>query len=111
RAAKVTDKAFPEVAGEQVFVQSKTEKATAPAYRAAVRDIEQRLATNPNVRKIESPYAKDNAGQISPDGHSALVNFDIPGDPDQAREKVDAILATTAAAAKAHPNYRIEQFG
>ncbi|MEA2247588.1 MAG: heme transporter, partial [Solirubrobacteraceae bacterium] len=111
RAAKIVDKAFPEVAGEQVFVQSKTEKATDPAYRAAVRDIEHRLAANPDVRKIESPYAKANVGRISPDGHSALVNFDIAGDPKQAQDKVDAILATTAASQKAHPQYRIEQFG
>src|SRR3954464_8053802 len=111
RAAKVVDKAFPEAAGEQVFVQSKAEKATDPAYRAAVRDIQHRLAANPDVRKIKSPYSKGNAGQISPDGHSALVNFEIAGDPDQAQDKVDAILATTAAAQKAHPNYRIEQFG
>jgi RND superfamily putative drug exporter len=111
RAVKVVDKAFPEVAGEQVFVQSKTAKATDPSYRAAVRDIERRLGANPDVRKIKSPYAKANVGQISPDGHSALVNFDIAGDPKQAQQKVDAILATTAAAQKAHPAYRIEQFG
>jgi uncharacterized membrane protein YdfJ with MMPL/SSD domain len=111
RATQIVDKAFPEVAGEQVFVQSKSQKATAPAYRAAVRDVEKRLAANPSVTKVESPYAKDNPGQISPDGHSALVNFEIAGDPDQAQDKVDAVLATTAAAQKAHPELRIEQFG
>jgi RND superfamily putative drug exporter len=111
RAAKIVDSSFPEVAGEQVFIQSKTEKATDPGYRAAVRDIEHRLAANADVRKLKSPYGTGNPGQISPDGHSALVNFDIAGDPKQAQDKVDAILATTAAAQKAHPNYRIEQFG
>jgi uncharacterized membrane protein YdfJ with MMPL/SSD domain len=111
RAAKVVDKAYPEAAGEQVFVQSATQKTTDPAYRATVRDIERRLAANPQVRKIESPYAKANAGQLSRDGHSALVNFEIAGDPDQAQDKVDAVLATTTAAAKAHPDYRIEEFG
>src|SRR5919197_6168231 len=43
RADRIVDKAFPEAAGEQVFVQSKTQKATDPEYRAAVRDIERRL--------------------------------------------------------------------
>ena len=111
RATKIVDKAFPEVAGEQVFVQSKTQKATDPSYRAAVRDIEQRLGANRDVTNIKSPYAKENPGQISPDGHSALVNFEIAGDPDQAQDKVDAVLATTAASQKAHPELRIEQFG
>ena len=111
RAAKIVDASFPEVAGEQVFIQSKTEKATDPGYRAAVRDIEHRLSANADVRKLKSPYGKGNPGQISPDGHSALVNFDIAGNPKQAQDKVEAILATTAAAQKAHPTYRIEQFG
>jgi len=111
RAVKVTDKAFPEKAGEMVFVQSKTQKATDPGYRAAVRDIERRLDAQPAVTTLKSPYSKANPGQISKDGHSALVNFEIRGDVDQAQEKVDAILATTAAAQKAHPGFRIEQFG
>src|SRR3954453_1313364 len=55
RAAKVVDKAFPEAAGEQVFVQSKAEKATDPAYRAAVRDIQHRLPPHPHVRQNKSP--------------------------------------------------------
>src|SRR3954465_14621403 len=53
RATQIVDKAFPEAAGEQVFVQSKTQKATDPEYRATVRDIERRLAATPDVRKIK----------------------------------------------------------
>ena len=111
RATKIVDKAFPEVAGEQVFVQSKTEKATDPAFRSAVRDVERRLEANPDVRNVKSPYAKGNPGQLARNGHAALVNFEIAGDVDQAQDKVDAVLATTAAAQKAHPELRIEQFG
>jgi uncharacterized membrane protein YdfJ with MMPL/SSD domain len=111
QAAKVTDKSFPQHADEMVFVQSKTEKATDAGYRTAIRDVERRLKAQPDVTKIKSPYAAGNAGQISKDGHSALVNFEIRGDADQAQAKVDAILATTAAAAKANPTFHIEQFG
>src|SRR4051812_32268991 len=111
RADRIADKAFPKAAGEQVFVQSTTQKATDAEYRAAVRDIERRLDANPLIKEIKSPYAKANAGQISPDGHSALVNFEITGDPDQAQDKIDSVLATTSSAAKAHPNLHIEEFG
>jgi uncharacterized membrane protein YdfJ with MMPL/SSD domain len=111
QAAKVADKSFPKHADEMVFVQSRTQKATDPGYRAAIRDIERRLAAQPAVKSIKSPYAPGNAGQISKDGHSALVNFEIRGDADQAQKKVDAVLATTAAAAKANPAFHIEQFG
>src|SRR3954465_13088045 len=48
RATKGVDKAFPECAAEQVFVRSTTQTATDPSYRAAVRDIEKRLAANPD---------------------------------------------------------------
>ena len=111
QAAKVIDKSYPQTAAEMVFVQSKTEKTTDRGYRATVRDIEARLKAQPDVTKVKSPYTAGNAGQISKDGHSALVNFEIRGDADQAQDKVDAILATTAAAAKAHPAFHIEQFG
>ena len=64
-----------------------------------------------DVSNIQSPYAKQNAGQISRDGHSVAVTFEIKGDSTQAESKVDSVLAATAAAQKAHPELRIEQFG
>jgi uncharacterized membrane protein YdfJ with MMPL/SSD domain len=111
RAAKIVDKAFPEAAGEQVFVQSNTDRTTDPEYRAVIRDIEHRLAANPEVREVKSPYSAENPGQLSQDGHSALVNFEMRGTVEQAQDKVDSVLATTAAAQKAHPGFRIDQFG
>ena len=65
----------------------------------------------PHTVEVATPLAKGNEGQISKDRRSALVTFSIPGDDDQADERVDASLAATAAAQKAHPDLRIEQFG
>ena len=65
---------------------------------------EGRLAAQKDVTNIQSPYAKGNAGQISRDGHSSVVNFEIKGDSEKAQDKVDPILAATAAAQKAHPS-------
>ena len=39
------------------------------------------------------------------------MTFEIKGDSTEAEEKVDPVLAATAAAQKAHPELRIEQFG
>ena len=39
------------------------------------------------------------------------MNFEIKGDSEKAEDKVDPILAATAAAQKAHPEYNVEQFG
>src|SRR5215207_5441910 len=111
RAQEIVKDSFPQAAGEQVFIQSKTQSPQSAGYRAAVKDVEQRLAAVKDVTNIQSPYAKQNAGQISRDGHSVAVTFDIKGDSEQAEKKVDPVLAATAAAQKAHPELRIEQFG
>jgi RND superfamily putative drug exporter len=111
RAQEIVKAGFPQSAGEQVLIQSKAASPQDPAYRAVVKDVEQRLAAQKDVSNIESPYAKGNEAQISRDGHSALVTFEIKGDSTQAEDKVDPILATTAAAQKAHPEYNVEQFG
>src|SRR6478609_6981118 len=50
-----------------------------------------------HVAEVASPLAKGNEGQISEDRRSALVTFSIPGDSDQADERVDGSLAATAA--------------
>jgi len=111
RSQQIVKDSFPQTAGEQVLIQSRTASPRAPAYRAAVKDVERRLAAQRDVRDIQSPYAKGNEGQISRDGHSTVVNFEIKGDTEQAEDKVDPILAVTAAAQKAHPELNIEQFG
>ena len=103
---------FPDEASEQVLVQFKgSAKAADPAFRAAVDDVASRLKGADAVTGVESPYAKGNEGQISEDGRSALVTFDVAGDEEASLDNVDSSLAATAAAQKAHPDLRVEQFG
>jgi uncharacterized membrane protein YdfJ with MMPL/SSD domain len=111
RSAEIVKDSFPQTAGEQVLIQSKTASPEDPAFRAAVKDVEKGLAAQKDVTNVQSPYAKQNLGQISRDGHSVVVNFEIKGDAEKAEGKVDPILASTAAAQKAHPELNIEQFG
>ena len=60
-----------------------------------------------NIRNpLESPRT-----QISRDGHSALVQFDIRGKRDDAKGKIEPIMAAVATAQHANPTFRIEQFG
>ena len=111
RAAQIVKDSFPQTAGERVLIQSKTASPTDPAYRAVVKDVEKNLAAQKDVTNLKSPYAKGNETQISRDGHSSVVTFEIKGDSTKAQDKVDPILAATAAAQKAHPEFNIEQFG
>ena len=50
-------------------------------------------------------------GQISRDGRSALVEFEIRGAADEAATKIDPVLAQVDAAQKAHPQLFIGAFG
>ena len=86
-------------------------RARDAAFKSAVADVEQRLQRTAHVTHVKSPYDAGNAGQISPDGRSALVSFQLAGDFDVTEKRVDAPLAAVAAAQAANPDLRIEQFG
>ena len=94
---------------EMVLVQSDRLTATDPAFAAAVDEATGRLGDIASVEKISSPV--DGGGQVSADGHTALIEFQIAGDMTQAEERVDASLAATAATQAHNPDVRVEQFG
>jgi uncharacterized membrane protein YdfJ with MMPL/SSD domain len=102
---------FEQPAKELVLVQSSSVTAQSARFHAAVRDVIRRLQAQPNVTNVTSPFAAGNAGRVSDDGHSTLVEFDIRGKSDDAKDKVAPILATVADAQDAAPEFTIEEFG
>src|SRR3954464_2367447 len=110
-AERTIDDAFPKHAVEQVLVQSSSATASDPSFRAVVGDLQRHLAATPYTQGFESPYKPANAGQISADGHSALLQFDIAGDEDQAQDRVAATLDATSAGQAANPDFVVEQVG
>jgi uncharacterized membrane protein YdfJ with MMPL/SSD domain len=111
RVQQILNDKFEQPAKELVLVQSSSLTARSAAFHAAVRDVTRRLDAQPNVTNVESPFAAGNAGRISSDGHSALVQFDIRGKSEDAADKVAPILATVADAQDARPQFTIEEFG
>ena len=110
QASKALDGAFRDVSSEQVLIQSKELKAGAPQFKAAVADVTERLGNTKGVDTVVGPY-DGGTGQISADGHSALVTFELPGDSDVTEKSVVGSLAAVAAAQKAHPELRVEEMG
>jgi RND superfamily putative drug exporter len=108
QAARAVDAAFEDKAAEQVLVQGSAVTAGDAQFRAAVDDVVDRLRTTDGVDDVESPYA---TGQVSADGHSALVTFELPGESDVTDKSVVRSLAAVDAAARAHPDMRIEETG
>ena len=95
---------FPDDAAESVLVQGKgSVKAGDPAFTAAVKDVTARLKQTAHVEDVKNPLAKGNEGQLSKDGRSALVSFEIAGDDDQALDRVDATLAATVRGPEGQP--------
>ena len=109
----IADAGFPDALDEQVLVQGKGSiKIGDRAFTAAVQDVERRLRAVPHVEKVKSPLVDENMGQLARDGRSAVVTFEIgDNDDDVALDRVEAALDATAAAQRAHPALRIEQFG
>src|SRR5215216_224728 len=99
-AARAADKAFPQHASETVLIQSSRLRADAPAFKAAVADVEERLRATDGVHAVEGPYKTHH---VSPDGHAALVGFELRGDEIETGMAVAAPRAAVAAAAAAHP--------
>jgi RND superfamily putative drug exporter len=97
---------------EDVLIQSRTGAPLASTQlQAAVNDLVSRLSHTPSVASIRSPLAAANAEQISKDGRSALVTFQITGNPDTAQDRVGPALAVTAAVQRAHPALSIGEVG
>jgi RND superfamily putative drug exporter len=94
---------------EVVLLQSRAQTVDDPAFARAISDTAMSLRRLGSVEAVSSPEA--GGGQVSADRHSALIEFEIPGDEKQAEGKVDASLAAVAAAQRRHPGMRIEQFG
>jgi uncharacterized membrane protein YdfJ with MMPL/SSD domain len=111
RMAKILDEDFKTPAGETVLVQSDSLDATSPQFRSAIEDVVGAVSAVPVVTNVESPLEPSNGDQVSPDGNSAIVTFDIRGDPSTAADRVDPVVAAVEDVKAAHPDLYVGNFG
>ena len=102
---------FTDQAGESVLVQSRTQTVGDPAFRATVADVVRSVSARPQVRRVRSPLAPGDGGQVSHDRRSALVQFEIAGDPDKSDKKIQPVLDAVAAAQARHRGFTVAGFG
>jgi uncharacterized membrane protein YdfJ with MMPL/SSD domain len=107
RANAVLTDSYKQDKVERVLVQSRSGSTKDAEFRAGMRDVKHRLRATGSAVRIHTAYSHD--------GRSALVALNVKGSAnDAAFEKSDSvnpILDATAAAQRAHPSLRIEQFG
>ncbi|MGV9314212.1 MMPL family transporter [Streptomyces sp. NPDC003691] len=112
QAARIIDKAgIEDPATEQVLISARGAegpKTTDPEFRSAVDAVLKAVAATGEATDPTSPY---DSGAIAEDGRSALVQFDVRGDPETAGDRVEPLLKAVAEVQKEHEGLRIEQIG
>jgi uncharacterized membrane protein YdfJ with MMPL/SSD domain len=112
-ATRALDRAgFHRPAGEQVLVQVRDSGSVlSPAGRSAIGAVVRDVGATGRVERIRSPLTAGNGAQVSRDGRSALVLFDMKGNSATAGKRVQPVLEAVAGVGRAHPQLRLEQFG
>jgi uncharacterized membrane protein YdfJ with MMPL/SSD domain len=111
RMNRILQDGFKQPATERVLIQNRSYRVGAPAFDSTIADLVARVSRIADVQDVRSPLDPGNAGQISKNRHSALVEFRIRGAKEDAVDKIDPVLAVVAAAEGAHPGFSIGEFG
>jgi RND superfamily putative drug exporter len=112
RAQALLDRSgFQARAGESVLVQSPTLTASDPRFVREVQTVLARLRALPSIEGLRTPLTFANAGQISKDGHSALIEFEMKGDPETASDRVVPVLNAVAALQRSAPGFTVAEVG
>jgi uncharacterized membrane protein YdfJ with MMPL/SSD domain len=101
----------PDPQTEIVLVQSKTLTVRDAAFRQTVNDVVSAVRPFKTITDLRSPLSRDHTDQVSADGRTVMVQFNMKGDDKVAEKNIDAITAATTAVAKAHPGLYVGQAG
>ncbi|MEU2321597.1 MMPL family transporter [Streptomyces althioticus] len=110
-AARIIEEAgIEEPASETVLVQAKDDGPTSTdaEFRSAVAAVMTAVERTGEVTDVTSPY---DSGTVSKDGRSALVQFDVRGEPRTAGERIEPVLDAVADVQKEHDALRVEEIG
>ncbi len=106
RAAQMIDEGhFPDrPVVENVLITSHTGPLDLTVAQAAAADVAGRMRALPEVADVGDAVA-------AADGSALMLPVTMAGDSDTAEDRVKALLDTTAAVQRDHPNLRLEQVG
>jgi RND superfamily putative drug exporter len=96
---------------EIVVVQNRRLTVSAPAFRAAIGDVAHTVAPLANVHGLRFPRGGAYRDQVSPDGHTALVEWDMSGTLKAAERQIDPLTAAVAGVAARHPGFYVGEAG
>lgn len=111
RADTIVTDHFPKYATESVLIQAREGGQRSAEVRAAVDGVIAAVRGQEGIQNIKSPYNRDNAGQISKDGRSVLVQFEVRGGEELQKERIDPIETAIDGVAARNQSVRIGEFG
>jgi RND superfamily putative drug exporter len=94
---------------EIVVIQSKTVTIDSPAYRAVVGDVVRAVARFNQIHNLRSPLA--HGDQVSRDGRTALVEWDMNGTLKSAEKRIDPLTSAVRSVAGSHPGFYVGEAG
>jgi uncharacterized membrane protein YdfJ with MMPL/SSD domain len=113
RAEQMLDRGgFTQPATEQVLIQVRGRGTIRSAGGdSAARSIASAVTATGRVTHMRQPFSAGNAGQLSRDGRSAVVLFEMKGKRDTAHKRVQPVIAAVDRVAAANPQLRIAEVG
>ncbi len=96
---------------EIAIVQSKHATIADPEFRAAIDDVARTVAPLANVHNLRWPHGRAHRDQVSRDGRTALVEWDMSGKLKAAEKQIDPLTAAVGSAAARHPGFYIGEAG
>jgi RND superfamily putative drug exporter len=96
---------------EIVVVQNKKLTVKDPAFRATVGEVVDMVSSHSTIRNLKDPRQPAHADQVSADGHTAIVMWDMTGTSDAAKTRIDTFTNATERIANAHPDYFVGEAG
>jgi RND superfamily putative drug exporter len=113
RADQILNEGFPksDALTEIVLVQSPTKTVSDSEFRATVNDVVAAVKGNTEVKNIKSPLNPANSDQVSKDSRTAMVTWEMKGEYDHAKTKIDAIEAAVTHVGDRHPAFYVGEAG
>jgi len=111
QAEQMMSRNFARHANEYVLFDSRMLRVTAPAYQAAIRDVQRRIEATGRVTQVRSPLVPRYSNQVSASRHAALLEFQITGAVSKSAATVVPVMAAVHAAAARYPRIQIAETG